>query len=409
MHNAQCIIKIKKNMLKHSKIWLLIGLMGLTGCSSEDDFEGPVTEQGVPVTLTSYVTSYTTYQEDDNQENNKSRMTRNTWAPEGYVENVASDAKPAIGAFFTRDANGEANVSAACEQRRFWYSSEKWHIDDNVDASPVVSEATYPYQIYGYLPYNAATASIAPNSSYANGAVLTLTGLSGIMTKDVCVMVGAKEGTSSTVTGLNTGKFDCVMKAGGVGYENYLFLLFDHIYAKLLFKFTINANYAALRTIKIKRLELMAYTDYTYSSNKKMKKKQSTTITLQANNTGASPIVSISDLTADASSGDMDPVLLFYDENNPLVLDPSSWEEYATYVPEVPSFFMLKTTYDVYDKQNNLIRKTCVAENKINPRALFSKEKLDRGKEYILNLTVNPTYLYVLSEPDLDNPTIVVN
>ena len=52
--------------------------MGLTGCSSEDDFEGPVTEQGVPVTLTSYVTSYTTYQEDDNQENNKSRMTRNT-------------------------------------------------------------------------------------------------------------------------------------------------------------------------------------------------------------------------------------------------------------------------------------------------------------------------------------------
>jgi hypothetical protein len=26
-----------------------------------------------------------------------------------------------------------------------------------------------------------------------------------------------------------------------------------------------------------------------------------------------------------------------------------------------------------------------------------------------LLLTVNPTYLYVLSDPDLDNPTITVN
>jgi hypothetical protein len=27
----------------------------------------------------------------------------------------------------------------------------------------------------------------------------------------------------------------------------------------------------------------------------------------------------------------------------------------------------------------------------------------------VLTLTVNPTYLYVLSEPDLDNPTITIN
>lgn len=386
--------------------------MGLMGCSSEDDFEGPVTEQGVPVTLTSYVTAYTDYNID---KVNESRMTRNNWAPDGYVEKADADVKSAIGAFFTKDASG--GDPAVCDQHRFWYSSDKWHID-----TEIATAATY--NLYGYLPYNAATATIAPNGTYANGAVLTLNGLSGIMTKDVCVLVGAREGTNATTpatrligednVGVLAGMFDCDIKAGAD--PNYLFLLFDHIYAQLLFKFTINEKYHSLRTIKIKRLELMAYSDYTYSSNKKMKKAQSLTVTLQANTTGASPIESVSNLTADNTSGSMDPVLLFNDENAPLVLSPSEWKEYPTYVPEVPSFFLLKTTYDVYDKnttedhpEGNLIRKNCVAENKINPRALFNQEKLERGKLYTINLTVNPTYLYVLSEPDLDNPTIIVN
>lgn len=459
----------------------LMGLMGLglVGCSSEEDL-GPLGGRGVPVSLTSYVADYSEANganrangangtneanrangtngpgangaDGANRANGTNRTNRaNSWAPTGYYELGADDTKPSIGTFFTKDASGGDPV--VCDPHRFWYSSGKWHVDEEIEIT------ANNYQLYGYLPYNAATASITSNISYSNGAVLTLNGLSGIMTKDVCVLVGAKEGSSTdpytyvTATGLTvgasvdglyeqsgsdyvltndgtydsektyyerkdiqTGKFDCAIKASGGDDKNYLYLLFDHIYAQLLFKFTINSNYAALRTIKIKRLELMAYTDYTYSSTKKMKKKQSTTITLQANNTGASPIVTVSTLTADNSSGDMDPVLLFYNESSPLVLDPSRWEEYVTYVPEVPSFFILKTTYDVYDKnpssghpEGNLIRKNCVAENRINPRALFSKEKLDRGKKYILNLTVNPTYLYVLSEPDLDNPTITLS
>ena len=389
----------------------LISFMGLTGCSSDDEYED--TERGVPVTLTSYVTAYTDYNID---KVNESRMTRtNTWAPTGFTEAQTTDLKSigAIGAFFTKDASG--GNPAVCEQRRFWYST-KWNINEEISNPDV-------YRLYGYLPYNAATATITPNGTYANGAVLTLNGLSGIMIKDVCVLVGAREGTNATTpatrvigensVGVLAGMFDCDIKAGE--NPNYLFLLFDHIYAQLLFKFTINEKYHSLRTIKIKRLELMAYSDYTYSSNKKMKKAQSLTVTLQANTTGASPIENVSNLTADNTSGSMDPVLLFNDENAPLVLSPSEWKEYPTYVPEVPSFFMLKTTYDVYDKnttedhpEGNLIRKNCVAENKINPRALFNQEKLERGKLYTINLTVNPTYLYVLSEPDLDNPTLEV-
>ena len=70
--------------------------------------------------------------------------------------------------------------------------------------------------------------------------------------------------------------------------------------------------------------------------------------------------------------------------------------------PALSNSMMLVCTYDVYDKKNNLVREGCTAENKL-PVSLV------RGQMVTVNLTVNPTYLYVLSEPDLDNPTITNN
>ena len=33
---------------------------------------------------------------------------------------------------------------------------------------------------------------------------------------------------------------------------------------------------------------------------------------------------------------------------------------------------------------------------------------IERGKQVIISLVVEPTYLYVLSDPDLDDPTITI-
>jgi hypothetical protein len=125
--------------------------------------------------------------------------------------------------------------------------------------------------------------------------------------------------------------------------------------------------------------------------------------------------VSVSDLTPNNSSGDMEPVILFNDEDHPLELSATTAQTLTAYVPEVASFYILKSVYDVYDKnptdehpEGNLIRKNCEAENKLNPRNMFNQPKLERGKMYNINLMVNPTYLYVLSEPDLNNPTVEV-
>ena len=67
----------------------------------------------------------------------------------------------------------------------------------------------------------------------------------------------------------------------------------------------------------------------------------------------------------------------------------------------------MRSTYDVYDKQGNITRSNCTADNVLDVPKLFIPELIvQRGKMYTVNLTVQPSYLYVLSDPDLDNPTI---
>ena len=74
----------------------------------------------------------------------------------------------------------------------------------------------------------------------------------------------------------------------------------------------------------------------------------------------------------------------------------------AYFAPGLSSNLTLVSTYDVYDSKDNLIRQNCTATNKLpNLEAI-------RGQRVLLNMTVNPTYLYVLSDPDLDNPTITI-
>jgi hypothetical protein len=67
---------------------------------------------------------------------------------------------------------------------------------------------------------------------------------------------------------------------------------------------------------------------------------------------------------------------------------------------------VLTSEYDVYDKDGNLIRQNCTAENKL---PVTPDEQWKSGNRIVVPLTVEPTYLYVLSEPDLDNPTIIIN
>jgi hypothetical protein len=85
-------------------------------------------------------------------------------------------------------------------------------------------------------------------------------------------------------------------------------------------------------------------------------------------------------------------------------------------MPNSVSKLILTSVYDVYDTNitpehpdGNLIRKDCSATNTMLLSELFSGQSVShRGWKYKVRLTIKPTYLYMMSEPDLDNPTVSV-
>jgi hypothetical protein len=259
------------------------------------------------------------------------------------------------------------------------------------------------YYVYGFMPSveKASVTTLNPeneNKLYSHGAVITFSNMNAVSNSDICVIVG--------VLGAQDNKTSIAekdMTLGCFGYNagtdgDHIYLLMDHLYAALQFNMTINSNYRQLRRIKLTKMELKA------TSN-----KVNVVATLTPNETGTSPLAISQSQTEVAG----DWVTIYEgDEQEPeQELDVSIPCKYAVFAApgSANKTFNLKTNYNVYDRQNNLIGKR-TAENKLTLSfADTEKTALVAGEKYTFNLTVNPTYLYVLSDPDLDNPTVTVN
>ena len=407
--NLSFRLELKREKIIVKGLMLLAVLLLTVRCSDDDVVNR---HDDATVELFPYVSGYTDIEPID-AHTRAVTPTTPSWAPENYfdyntlngVEGLnASNEDAFIGVFFTHGTTTE-------EIRRFGRKhTGEWNIfKEAVDLGD--------YQLYGYVPYDVGTFGITYNGeSYADGAVLTLSGVNGVLNQDICVIVGAKDGTKvgennySFYEGrpLVTGNFDCKYKS----VENYIFLLFDHLCSALRFRFRVDYDYAQLRSIKLKKLDLSAYSDAACLTPVK---KLNATITLQKTNDGSSPIVDGVVFTPDPDDNSVNTykVSIYSGEEGEVDL-PYAIDQYTDYLGFAPvtnatNYYMLHSTYDVYDRKGNLIRKNCVATNKIDIRELFNLSTgMKRGHVYTLRLIVKPTYLYVLSEPDLDSPTVTV-
>lgn len=393
--------------MKYSPISLLLLLTALLLVACSDDTEQ---DKRRTVTIKAQACSSSYYEEWP-----VGSYTRGDWTPpKTPVENVDyslfselfqqqnSLVNKTIDAFFTQDGSDY-------QRGYFSYYQDKWQLISRD------MEISGRYYLYGYIPKEdadgAAVGQIA-SKVYSEGAKLTLTGLNAITPSDVCVVVGAKRGLAEDDdNGLTTGQFSLDLTGEG---ESYIFLLFDHIYTALRFNFTVDATYDALRTIKLRKLHLTGYQD---ASETKIKSKYNAVITLEANETKDSPIKSVV-FTPDNSSSDIGYVRLYEwdgvvntetDKTREVILEYGKVTPFlGCFVPGQNTYFKLRSTYDVYDKSGNLIRKDATAENIFDLRNKFSTVTVERGHMYTLSVTVQPTYLYMLSEPDLDNPTVTL-
>jgi hypothetical protein len=236
------------------------------------------------------------------------------------------------------------------------------------------------YAIYGYAPADAATATLSNES--LSGATLTFSNLPAVSSEDICFVVGVQSYTEeNTAKNIPLGQF---AYTGG----NFANLLMDHIYASVCFQMSLGAEYAQLRSIKIRKMELQTGHYSTATA----------TIKLASNTIGNSPVQSA--IYSDLSGTERGSV--FFESTEGIELDAAELKEATCcFVPDLGNDLMVVTTYDVYDKKGNKVSERTVPNKVPNLNAT-------RGQRVKLKLTVAPSYLYQLSDDDLNNPPIRV-
>lgn len=260
------------------------------------------------------------------------------------------------------------------------------------------------YYVYGFMPSSEVNkVHLVPllnsgNSTtvYSNGAVMTITGLSAVTACDPCVIVGVKGAPTNTEMpdladrlGYYDFNADKTIDGGG----EYIYLLIDHLYAGLYLRMDINSTYNELRTIKITKLTLKAKHVKNADMTVTMKQGDATSL----NSIGIAPYRTVGD-----------EITIYDGEERELKVNETE-NFMACILPILEDTdnreYEMKTTYNVYDRKGNLIGPRTV----VNALTIPASKTLSRGQYYTFNLTVNPTYIYVLSEPDLDNPMVVIN
>jgi len=291
------------------------------------------------------------------------------------------------------------------EEGNFYKSGDTWR--------STVEMKTDLYHIYGFIPDGVAHGGVTDvaglNGDYTKGVSFTLSRLTSITPSDVCVTVAAGRGDENGPDdNFAIGKFG--FQAQQMADKNFVYLLFDHIYSSVCFSFKVDPEYDKLRTIKLKKLRL---------TSSDLKREVNAQVTLTAN--AANPLsVTFTGYGTATADGDEDGELFKEDPTKdikPIRLYPNTPSDFlGCFVPGNYNAFTLESTYDVYDKNEtaehpdgNLVRKDCVAKNSINLRNLLATGTWQRGVMVKLTLTVNPTYLYMLSEPDLENPAVKVS
>ena len=380
----------------------LIGLMGLMGlglmgCSSSDEAATPAPAP-TTVELQSYVTGYEEAVRANaaNGANGANGPVNRAWTqPTGY--SLYSDAESPISVFFTQGMTSG-------NEEYFYKSSGHWRASQDEIAAGT-------YYLYGYVPHDQSITSTASvlegeGKTFADGAVLTIENVPTVSKADFCVVIAAKNGASAnedySTEGLKRGNFEYVAQATGGDGHNYVYLLFDHLFSALRVKMRVQGDYNDLRTIKLKELRMQT----SGAGDVPTKKKTQITVTLNKTTDGADPVGSVV-FTPDSDSGNSDGAVVDWNDGITLTADYQEFQGHL--MPFGVTNIKLISTYDVYDKKGNLIRQNCTATNTINISNLFSGQtETLRGRRYTINLTINPTYLYMLSEPDLNDPTVVV-
>ena len=279
-------------------------------------------------------------------------------------------------------------TSVVKEDGLFEYTGVTWNSNLSV-------KEERQYYLYGYMP-SSITGTFAPptNGDYSDGVDITFNNIPDITDLDVCVVVGVQRiDGPSVVANVQEGNYSYL---SGIVGKNYVNLLMGHLYSSLQLAFKIDDEYSMLRSIRLKEIKLNS----TYGN-------VNATVNIRRGRGVGTPtftkVSSAANPSVDFLSTSDSPLLLNRNYiTNPLTIDklvycaPGIFDSNGTYVS-------ITSTYDVLDKAgNSLGERTSTNKLKITASSLAS------GQKKTVVLTVKPTYLYILSDYDLDYPEVVI-
>ena len=245
----------------------------------------------------------------------------------------------------------------------------------------LVSVNSEHYHIYGFMPGDKVSATPSMlEGNYKTGAVLTFDGLGAATPHDVCLITSVKKSADDAFI---PGNF----ALDNSDNTNTVSLHLDHLMASVAFKVALgnSRNYADLRSIMLKTVSL-----------------KTKTLTKCAVTCRQGLPLTESDIAFTLDTENRTACPVFTGEG--WLKAPADMVEVTGYfVPSLYNDLELVTEYDVYNKKGDLVRSDCKASNSL------SLPSLNRGQQYTIKLTIEPTYLGQLSDGDLNDPVIKIN
>lgn len=245
-----------------------------------------------------------------------------------------------------------------------------------------VKPGTHNFWLYGYMP-----AIEGISGQVLDERQIKLSGIQPISSQDICIVTGVRVHETSALP--LRGTFEFEYKNSDYNDVTVLNLLLEHMLGHVDFKFKIGSRYSQLRKIKVKSLTIKTTS----------KSSISATINLPEN---TEDVVTIS-YTATGTDQTYTTTLL--DTETPVELTTTGVSMSSGINVAVGTGlsenFILESQYEVYDLKNNLLS-TRTASNNLSGALPVMGQK----KEVVL--TVEPTYLYQLSDDDLNNPEVTI-
>lgn len=240
------------------------------------------------------------------------------------------------------------------------------------------------FRLYGFMPDDPSLTASLQNVT-AVDAQIKLENVNPLTTIDYCVVTGVRQvETASDHTSATRGMFSFDYYSYR---QNYINLFLDHLMSRLVFNMKISPTYDAVRTIKVKKMTL------------KLADISSMSVTVTFSDNHGISAISYFPTGAAANS------CIIENEEKTLTTSPAA---ICTGYMVPDNVFINKlelvTEFEVYNKKGNKIAERTAVNKLTEPLA-----ELQRGEERTLLLTIDPSYLYVLSDPDLDNPTITID